>query len=123
MTPFTDHQEMPRLFHEAIIYRQLLAMGLQAHDVYFPQAGGAQCCIIQVEPRHDGQVTDALLSVLGAPFLNMKMAIAVDPDIDIYDYRDIQYALAFRSHRSTGAGSRSRNRSDSLPQRGRKMGA
>jgi UbiD family decarboxylase len=87
---------MPRLFHEAIIYKQLLAMGLQTHDVYFPQGGGAQCCIIQVEARYDGQITDALLSVLGAPFGNMKMAIAVDPDIDIYDYRDVQYALSTR---------------------------
>jgi UbiD family decarboxylase len=26
----------------------------------------------------------------------MKMAIAVDPDIDIYDYRDIMYALSTR---------------------------
>ncbi len=96
MTPFTDHQEMPRLFHEAIIYERLRALGLMVHDVHFSQGGGSLCCIIQVEARFDGQVTDALMSVLSAPFLNMKMAIAVDPDINIYDYRDVQYALSTR---------------------------
>jgi 2,5-furandicarboxylate decarboxylase 1 len=96
MTPFTDHQEMPRLFHEAIIYQRLQNMGIAVRDVYFPNGGGALTCIIQVEPSVDGQVTDALLSVLSAPFLNMKMAIAVDPDINIYDPRDMQYALATR---------------------------
>lgn len=95
-TPFTDHQEMPRLFHEAIIFERLRAMGLKVHDVYFPNGGAAQVVILQIEPALDGQVTDALLASLGAPWANIKMAIAVDPDIDIYDYRDIQYALATR---------------------------
>ena len=30
----------------------------------------------------------------GSSWSNCKMAIAVDPDIDIYDYRDLHYALA-----------------------------
>jgi 2,5-furandicarboxylate decarboxylase 1 len=96
MTPFTDHQEMPRLFHEAILFERLRAMGLKVHDVHFPQGGGSLSVIIQVEPAMDGQVTDALLAVLGSPWSNTKMAIAVDPDIDIYDYRDVHYALATR---------------------------
>jgi 2,5-furandicarboxylate decarboxylase 1 len=96
MTPFTDHQEMPRLFHEAILYERLRAMGVKVRDVHFPTGGGALAVIVQVEPVHDGQVTDALLSVLGSPWMNTKMAIAVDPDIDIYDPRDVQFALATR---------------------------
>ncbi len=96
MTPFTDHQEMPRLFHEAIIYRRLRAMGLEVHDVHFPQGGGSLSVIIQVAPTMDGQVTDALMAVMGSPWLNTKMVIALDPDINIYDYRDVHYALATR---------------------------
>jgi UbiD family decarboxylase len=87
---------MPRLFHEAIIYDRLRSMGLRVHDVYFPAGGGALSVIIQVEPTFDGQVTDALLAVLGSPWSNTKMVIAVDPDINIYDYRDVLYALATR---------------------------
>lgn len=96
VTPFTDHQEMPRLFHEAILYERIRAMGVAVHDVHFPQGGAAQVAIIQVEPAMDGQINNALLAVLGAPWANVKMAIAVDPDIDIYDYRDVMYALATR---------------------------
>jgi len=96
VTPFTDHQEMPRLFHEAILYERLRAMGLTVRDVYFPQGGGSLSLLIQVEPAYDGQVTDALLAVLGSPWMNTKMAMAVDPDINIYDYRDVHYALATR---------------------------
>ena len=96
VTPFTDHQEMPRLFHEAILYERLRAMGMKVHDVYIPQGGATLCVIIQVEPAYDGLVTDALMAVLGTPWMNTKMAIAVDPDINIYDYRDILYALSTR---------------------------
>ncbi len=96
VTPFTDHQEMPRIFHEAILYERLRALGIKVHDVYFPQGGGALSVIIQVDPVIDGQVTDALLSVMGSPWMNTKMVIAVDPDINIYDYRDVYYALATR---------------------------
>jgi len=96
MTPFTDHQEMPRLFHEAILYERLRAMGIKVLDVHFPQGGGSLAVIIQIEPHLDGQVTDALLAVLGSPWPNTKLAIAVDPDINIYDYRDVQYAISTR---------------------------
>jgi len=95
-TPFTDHQEMPRLFHEAIIYERLRSMGLVVHDVHFPQGGVAQAILLQVEPAFDGQIADALLAALWGPWANLKMAIAVDPDINIYDYRDVMFALATR---------------------------
>jgi 2,5-furandicarboxylate decarboxylase 1 len=96
MTPFTDHQELPRLFHEAILYERLQAMGIRVHDIAFPNGGGALLCMIQIEPTMDGQATDALLSVLGSTFMNAKMVVAVDPDINIHDPRDVEYALATR---------------------------
>lgn len=71
-------------------------MGLETHDVCFPNGGAAQVVILQVEPAMDGQVTDALMAALWGPWANIKMAIAVNPDIDIYDYRDVMYALATR---------------------------
>jgi 2,5-furandicarboxylate decarboxylase 1 len=96
MTPWTDHQELPRLFHEALIYERLRAQGLRVHDVHFTQGGGSLLCVLQVEPARDGQVVDALLATLGAPWLNCKVVVAVDPDIDPHDPRDLQLALATR---------------------------
>jgi len=96
MTPFTDHQEMPRLFHEAIIFEKLQAMNVPVFDVHFPAGGGALMVLLQIDPVWEGQVTDALLCALGSSWLNMKMAVAVDPDIDIHNPRDVEYALATR---------------------------
>lgn len=96
MTPFTDHQELPRLMHEAIIFDRLEALGVSPRTVHFNQAGGSLMCVIQIEPKFDGQVTDALLSVLGSSWLNMKMVVAVDPDINPYDDRDVLFAMATR---------------------------
>jgi 2,5-furandicarboxylate decarboxylase 1 len=94
-TPFTDHQEMPRLWQEAFVYDRIRAMGIPIRDVTYPQGGGALCLVLQLEPSADGQVADALLSAMSA-FTNNKLVIAVDPDIDIYDYRDVMYALSTR---------------------------
>lgn len=96
VTPFTDHQPLPRLFHEAQLLRRLVEMGLEATEVIFPPWGGALSCIIQVNPKFDGQVTDALLAVMGAPWLNTKMVVAVDPDVNVYDPVDVYWALCTR---------------------------
>lgn len=96
VTPFTDHQELPRLFHEAILYRRLLDMGVDVHDVVFPAFGGAVSCVIQMSPKYEGEVTDALLAVMGAPWLNNKMVVAVDADVDPYDAEEVYWAIATR---------------------------
>lgn len=96
MTPFTDHQEMPRLFHEAIIFGKLQAMHIPVKDVHFPSGGGSLMVLLQIDPDREGQATDALLCALGSSWLNMKMAVTVDPDIDIHDPREVEYALATR---------------------------
>jgi 2,5-furandicarboxylate decarboxylase 1 len=96
VTPFTDHQELPRLFHEAILYRRLLDMGVDVHDVVFPAFGGAASCIIQMSPKYEGEVNDALLAVLGSPWLNNKMVVAIDADVDPYDADEVYWAIATR---------------------------
>jgi UbiD family decarboxylase len=96
MTPWTDHQELPRLFHEALIYERLRAQGLRVHDVHFTQGGGSLLCVLQVEPARDGQVVDALLATLGAPWLNCKVVVAVDPDIDLTSINDVLWAMLTR---------------------------
>jgi len=96
VAPFTDHQPLPRLFHEAQLYRHLRSMGLDVREVFFPPWGGAMSCIIQVAPAFDGQVNDALLATMGAPWLNTKVVVAVDPDINIHDPADVYFAISTR---------------------------
>lgn len=94
--PDTDHQPLPRLCHEAVLYNRLSEIGLVIHDVRFPTWGAAVSCIIQIEAPREGPVNDALLQTMGAPWLNTKMVVAVSPDTDIDDPGAVYRAIATR---------------------------
>src|SRR5262252_5255789 len=59
--PGTDHQPLPRLCHEAVLYNRLTEMGLKVKDVRFPTWGAAVSCIIQFDYPREGMVNDALM--------------------------------------------------------------
>ena len=94
--PETDHQPLPRLCHEAMVYNRLTEMGLAVKDVRFPTWGAALSCIIQFDYPREGFVNDALMAVMGAPWLNTKMVVAVSPDIDLDRPGDVYHAIAAR---------------------------
>jgi len=94
--PDTDHQPLPRLCHEAMLYNRLVEMGLAVKDVRFPTWGAALSCIIQFDYPREGFVNDALMLVMGSPWLNTKMVVAVSPDTDLDDAADVYYAVATR---------------------------
>ncbi len=95
--PDTDHQTLPRLCHEAILYNRLTEIGLKVHDVRFPTWGSAVSCIIQVDAPREGFVNDALMQTMGAPWINTKLVIAVSPDTDINNPGEIYKAIATRA--------------------------
>jgi 2,5-furandicarboxylate decarboxylase 1 len=94
--PDTDHQPLPRLCHEAMLYNRLTEMGLAVKDVRFPTWGAALSCIIQFDYPREGFVNDALMLAMGSPWLNTKMVVAVSPDTDLDDPADVYYAIATR---------------------------
>lgn len=94
--PFTDHQVLPRLCHEAMLYNRLTEMGIEVKDVRFPYWGGALSCVIQIGNTRPGYVNDALMACMGAPWLNTKMVVAISLDTDIEDARDVYHAMATR---------------------------
>ena len=63
--PDTDHQPLPRLCHEAVLYNRLTEIGLTVHDVHFPTWGAAVSCILQFEYPREGFVNDALMQCDG----------------------------------------------------------
>jgi 2,5-furandicarboxylate decarboxylase 1 len=95
MTPFTDHQQLPRIWQEAILFERIRAMGIAIREIAYVNGGGALFLVMQIEPTQEGQAKDALLTAMGT-FVNDKIVLAVDPDIDIFDYRDLIYALSTR---------------------------
>jgi len=94
--PDTDHQPLPRLCHEAVLYNRLTEMGLAVKDVRFPTWGAALSCILQFDYPREGMVNDALMLAMGAPWLNTKMVVAVSPDTNLDDPADVYYAIATR---------------------------
>lgn len=95
-TPETDHQVLPRLCHEAVLYNRLSEMGLQVKDVRFPTYGAALSVLLQFDYPRVGYVNDALMLAMGAPWLNTKMVVALSPDTNLDDARDVYHAIATR---------------------------
>ena len=95
--PETDHQVLPRICHEAILYTRLSEMGVDVKDVRFPPWGGAMSCILQVNgaPR-DGVIGDALMFLMTTPLNNGKLAVAISDDTDIEDPGAVYHAIATR---------------------------
>ena len=94
--PNTDHQPLPRLCHEAVLYNRISEIGLKVHDVRFPTWGAAVSCVIQVEYPRPGFVNDALMQTMGSPWLNTKMVVAVSPDTDVSSAEAVYRAIATR---------------------------
>jgi UbiD family decarboxylase len=94
--PDTDHQVLPRLCHEAILFNRLSEMGLDVKDVRFPTWGAALSCILQFDYPREGMVNDALMLAMGAPWLNTKLVVAISPDTNIDDAREVYHAIASR---------------------------
>jgi len=94
--PETDHQSLPRLCHEAMVYNRLTEIGLKVTDVQFPTWGAALSCIIQFDYPRPGFVNDALMAIMGSPWLNTKMVVAISPDTDIEKASDVYHAIATR---------------------------
>jgi UbiD family decarboxylase len=94
--PATDHQILPRLCHEAVLFNRLREMDVDVTDVRFPAWGGALSCILQFSYSRQGFVNDALMMAMGAPWLNTKMVVAVSPDTDLDDPGSVYHAIATR---------------------------
>lgn len=96
--PETDHQPLPRLCHEAILYNRLKEMGVDVIDVRFPTWGGALSCVLKIGgvPR-DGVVGDALITLMGTPLNNGKVVVAVSEDTDLDDPGGVYHAIVSRA--------------------------
>jgi 2,5-furandicarboxylate decarboxylase 1 len=97
-TVFTDHQPLVSVPMEASLYRRLSEIHgrTEIHDVYIPPWVTMFTVIVQMTPRWDGQARDVLLGVLSSPYLHPKIAIAVDEDVNIYDPREVFWAISTR---------------------------
>ena len=97
-TRFTDHQPLITLPMEATYYNRLRDTHGNSNiiDVFVPPWASQFMMIVQMEARWDGQARDVLMSALTGPNLHVKVAIAVDEDVDIYNAEEVLWAIATR---------------------------
>src|SRR5438876_3764339 len=87
-----DHMLLSTIPMEANLYRAVRAMVPSVKAVRVP---GPFTCYVSIEQRLPGQAKNAILSVLGAD-LYMKRVVVVDQDVDIFDDRQVTWAIATR---------------------------
>ncbi|MGH7279280.1 MAG: UbiD family decarboxylase [Candidatus Rokuibacteriota bacterium] len=87
-----DHLLLSTIPMEANLYRAVRAMVPSVKAVRVP---GPFTCYVAIEQRLPGQAKNAMLSVLGAD-LYMKRVVVVDHDVDVFDDRQVNWAIATR---------------------------
>ena len=87
-----DHLLLSTVPMEANLFRAVRAMVPSVKAVRVP---GPFTCYVSIEQRAPGQAKNALLAVLGAD-LYMKRVVVVDHDVDVFDDRQMTWALATR---------------------------
>src|SRR5215470_9667150 len=88
-----DHMLLSTIPMEANLYRAVRAMVPSVKAVRVP---APFTCYVSIEQRIPGQGKNAILAVLGSD-LYMKRVVVVDHDVDVFDDRQINWAIATRS--------------------------
>ena len=87
-----DHLLLSTIPIEANLYRAVRAMVPSIKAVRVP---GPFTCYVSLEQRVPGQAKNAILAVLGAD-LYVKRVVVVDEDVDVFDDRQVTWAIATR---------------------------
>ena len=87
-----DHLMLSTTPIEANLYRAVRAMVPTVKAIRVP---APFTCYVSIEQRISGQAKNAILAVLGAD-LYMKRVVVVDHDIDIFNDRQVNWAIATR---------------------------
>ena len=87
-----DHMLLSTIPMEANLYRAVRAMVPSVTGVRVP---GPFTCYVSIEQRLPGQAKNAIMAVLGAD-LYMKRVVVVDHDVDVFDDRQVNWAIATR---------------------------
>jgi 2,5-furandicarboxylate decarboxylase 1 len=87
-----DHLMLSTTPIEANLYRAVRAMVPTVKAIRVP---APFTCYVSIEQRISGQAKNAILAVLGAD-LYMKRVVVVDHDVDVFNDRQVNWAIATR---------------------------
>ncbi len=91
-----EHKLLMGLPREAMIWESVLNVVPKVKAVNLTAGGcGWLHAVISIEKQTDGDAKNALLAAFGA-HPSLKLAIVVDTDVNAYDLREVEWALATR---------------------------
>lgn len=92
-----DHLNLGGIPIEGRIYESVKAAISTVENVYLPPSGNCrQHCYVSIDKRKRGQGKNAIVAAL-APYDLVKHVIVVDDDVNVFDDRDVLWAVATRS--------------------------
>lgn len=93
----SEHRLLMGLPREVLIWESVSKVVPQVHGVNLSLGGsGWLHAFVSIEKQLEGDGKNALLAVFAA-HPSLKHAVVVDPDIDVYDVSDVEWAIATRS--------------------------
>jgi UbiD family decarboxylase len=95
--PTTENHILKQLSFEASFYDMIRQQFPTVTAVAIPPSGGVYFrVVIAMRSRYAGEARSAILATMGSN-LRPKTVIVVDPDIDVHDSEQIEWATAFRT--------------------------
>ncbi len=95
--PPTENHVLKQLAFEASFLRSMRQTFPTIERVAIPPSGGVNFRVVMaMRPRFAGEARNAILAAMGSN-VRPKTVIVVDPDIDVQDSGEVEWALAFRS--------------------------
>ena len=90
-----DHLNLARIGREAVVLDTLRKRVPNVRNIHYPRSGVNLHCVVSMAPGPEGTARHALMLLFGLD-PNVKLAIAVDEDIDITDEAAVNWAMATR---------------------------
>lgn len=80
----------------AHIFNRIKSIGgfVDLHNVMI--LPGIFALVVQMNPRYYGEAKNVLMGALSSDYLHPRIAIAVDPDVDIFDSTEVLWAISTR---------------------------
>lgn len=90
-----DHLNLGRIPRESELLMRLRERFPEVVGIHYPSWGTHFHCFVSIRPRVPGQPRQVLLALLGMdPYV--KLAVAVDDDVDVRSEQDVMWAIATR---------------------------
>lgn len=94
--PVTENHILKQIPFEASLWKTLKAQFPTVDQIAVPPSGGVSFyVVIAIRPRFAGEARQAILAALSSN-IRPKWVIAVEPDINVHDPAEVEWAMSFR---------------------------